>query len=1160
MIDAARLRVVVGADTGQAEKELKRFGSSLTQTAKNMGMLGTALSLGITTPLVMVGKQALTSAGNFEQSMNVLAQVTRAPASALRDLQAQALELGAVTSFSAGEAADAMLELGKAGMDATEISESIAGVLDLAAAGGVGLAQAAAVTAAALNTFGLEAGESARVANLLAAAANASAADITDLSQGLQQGGFAFAAAGQSIDDLVASLAILTNVGLTGSDAGTALKNAMMRLMAPTKEAAGLMQELGIHVYDAQGNMLPMVEIIGEFNEGLEGMTQQQRNAALETIFMSDGMKAMIPLLDSGVTGFGEMKEAVNQQGAAADVAAARMAGLSGAIEYLRGSVDSFLIGGAVPFLPMLADMTRMVADGITAFGELPAPILKASLAFAAVLAAAGPVIATIGALAGSIAFLLTPLGAVVVATAAMSAAFVAAGPEITAFGRYIAHVAEDGDTLNDWLTHLPSAVRPIAQAFGEVVLPIADFGRYLRSVAEDGDALNDWLTHLPAAIQPAAQAFGEGLITLQDLGRYLRSAVGDGDTLNDWLTRLPSAIQPATQAFGELIASFREVPALSSEMSDALLAGVRSIDFGSIRGQIVASLGLDKIDLSAVASGFSGLTEVEELIDRFVTRWTGAIGRVRDSLSGFSDMTPLNQMGAAVNSLLAVMGLIGETRWDVVGTVGPLLTGLATSLVGFAGQIVGMIDTGFIAKTLTGAAQTISTGIQKLVDPEKLGELGAALGGLAGTIVSKLGELFSTPSFGKDVGAAVGNAVVAIAEGAASLATGIANELANVNWAEFTDSTGQFVTGFISGVSGALANADYSGIGKALLDGIINAVFSILQSPARLLMGDSLTELEEYAPTRGDIGNWLKQQWNNIFGNWSFGGPGGGTGFSPFGTMGLLEIPVTPKIEPNALAELPPMPLPVEPTVLDAEAVARRDAMIANILGGQPMLQVPVEPYWEEGIGGSSALMPELQAQAEIVETVVAPGFKPVVEVEARVAWMSDADNLHLTDLQPTRAQPEAPKFDWPPLPEWTWPELPIFRWPELPVWTWPGIPRPSWLSEMVVPRPSWLGELLTWSPVVTVRQQAQTVPGQIGSNAEGTDYWRGGLTWVGERGPELVNLPRGSRVYSNEESMEMAGGIHVTVNVANINNGMDVKQVAYEVAKEIQWKTRGR
>lgn len=408
--------VIIG--TQGSEKQLQSLASTLRG-------VGTTMSAAISAPLIGVAAAGLKAAAGFEQSMNMLQVATGATEQAMQGLQDKALQLGAETSFSAGEAADAMLELAKAGMSADQTMQAIGGVMDLAAAGGVALAEAATITAAALNAFHLPASEAANVANLLAAAANASAADITDLSQGLQQGGFAFGAAGQGVDDLVASLAILTNVGLTGSDAGTALKNAMMRLMNPTKKAAELMDELGINAYDAQGNMLPFADVIDEINQGTKGMTQEQRNAALSTIFLSDGMKAFIPLLDAGKDGFLAMKEEVNKAGSASEMAEARMKGLAGAIEYIKGSIESVLIEVALPFLDFLSNTIRRVADTITQFTKLPTPIRNAVLAFLAVMAAIGPVALALGSLGGIFGALFSPITLIGLALAGLAAVWV---------------------------------------------------------------------------------------------------------------------------------------------------------------------------------------------------------------------------------------------------------------------------------------------------------------------------------------------------------------------------------------------------------------------------------------------------------------------------------------------------------------------------------------------------------------------------------------------------------------------------------------------------------------------------------------------------------------------------------------------------------------
>ena len=281
-----------------------------------------------------------------------------------------------------------------------------------------------------------------------------------------------FASNGQSIEDLTTAMALLGNNAMKGSDAGTSLKTMLMRLTAPTDEAAAAMSGLGINVYDAQGNMRDLPAIMADLQQAMYGtnevsvttsnltaeqsermeylrgiiaktqrkladyasglagvaqsendkvvatdrlnrelaaaqaefsalagvggttttmlktLTEEERNAALATIFGADAIRAVNILLSEGETGWTEMAAAVGKEGAAAEVAGARMQGFGGAMEYLKGSIDSFLISTALPFLDNLSGIVRTAADAITSLGGLPEPVRNAALAFGAVLAA----------------------------------------------------------------------------------------------------------------------------------------------------------------------------------------------------------------------------------------------------------------------------------------------------------------------------------------------------------------------------------------------------------------------------------------------------------------------------------------------------------------------------------------------------------------------------------------------------------------------------------------------------------------------------------------------------------------------------------------------------------------------------------------------------
>lgn len=316
-------------------------------------------------------KNSVGVAGDFEQTLNVLGATSGATGAQLDQVAAKAKALGAdlaLPATSAQDAAQVMLELSKAGFSVEDSMNAAKGALQLSAAAQVDAAKAAEITAGAINAFGLAATDAVRVADLLAAGANASSASMTDLSQGLQQAGFMFHAVGMPIEDLVTSLAALTNVGLTGSDAGTALKNAITRLVNPTKKAAELMEKLGFSAYDANGKMKPLTQIITDLQGAFVGMTDEQKNAALGTIFLSDGMKAMIPLLGLGASGFNDLKSKVMVAGSAADVAGAQMKGWNGAVASTQSQMETLQLIIGTLLKNALTPLLFKVADAASKF------------------------------------------------------------------------------------------------------------------------------------------------------------------------------------------------------------------------------------------------------------------------------------------------------------------------------------------------------------------------------------------------------------------------------------------------------------------------------------------------------------------------------------------------------------------------------------------------------------------------------------------------------------------------------------------------------------------------------------------------------------------------------------------------------------------------
>lgn len=381
--DAEKMAAGVESATQKASGSVNVFQSALTGAF-------TAISSAAIDMAVQAGKavagfvtDSVDIAAKFEQNQSVLQAASGATADEMKMLSDAAIALGndiTLPATSASSASEAMTELVKAGLSVEDTMKAAKGALQLATAAQVDEATAAGIVANALNTFHMEGSEAVKVADMLSAGANASSASITDLADGFKQAGFIFQASNQDADDLVTALSMLTNVGLTGSDAGTALKNAMMKLNAPTEQGAKLMEALGINVFDANGKMKPMRDIIDILNGSLKGMTDEQKNAALNTIFMSDGMKAIIPLLDAGTAGWDKMNGAVNEGGAAAKMAGAQTDGFKGAQAALANTLETLQLIIGTALLPVLTDLfNKYIIPGAQWVSSLVTQFLDAS-------------------------------------------------------------------------------------------------------------------------------------------------------------------------------------------------------------------------------------------------------------------------------------------------------------------------------------------------------------------------------------------------------------------------------------------------------------------------------------------------------------------------------------------------------------------------------------------------------------------------------------------------------------------------------------------------------------------------------------------------------------------------------------------------------------
>lgn len=376
------IRIRLLADTASFNAGLAKASKSANDTATQLekgGKKSQLLTNGLAlagTAAAALGVAAIATAANFDQSMSEVQAATHASTGDMGKLRDAAIKAGADTIYSASDAADGIEQLGKAGLNTSDIlSGGLSGALDLAASDGMAVGDAAELMASSLAQFNLRGSQATQVADALAAGAGNAQGSAKDLGMALSQSGLVANSMGITMQQTTGTLSAFANAGMIGSDAGTSLKTMLQRLASPTKTAQGVMDELGISAYDASGKFVGMSNLAGQLQKSMSGMSQEQRNAAMNTMFGADAVRAANVLYSEGQKGIEDWTAKVSDTGYASEQAAARTNNLKGDVEQLGGSFETFLItlgeGGQGPL--------RALTQGLTGFvnmlAAVPAPI-----------------------------------------------------------------------------------------------------------------------------------------------------------------------------------------------------------------------------------------------------------------------------------------------------------------------------------------------------------------------------------------------------------------------------------------------------------------------------------------------------------------------------------------------------------------------------------------------------------------------------------------------------------------------------------------------------------------------------------------------------------------------------------------------------------------
>ena len=329
-------------ETDMDSSGIKKGLSNLeTITVKGLKAAAAAIT-GTATALAGVATAAAKTGADFESQMSRVKAISGATGEEFEELKAQAIELGAETSFSALQAAEGMENLAAAGFTTTETMEAMPGLLDLAAASGEDLASSSDIAASTLRGFGLAASDAGHVADVLAENANRTNSSVAETGEAMKYVAPLARAAGLSFEETAAAIGVMANAGIQGSQAGTTLRGAISRLSKPTDDMQNAMDDLGISFYDANGKMKSLSEQVGMLKDAMSGMTDEQKNSYLVTLYGQEALSGMLALINEGPDSLSALTESYEMcDGSAKKAAETMQDNLSGAVEQLKGSAES---------------------------------------------------------------------------------------------------------------------------------------------------------------------------------------------------------------------------------------------------------------------------------------------------------------------------------------------------------------------------------------------------------------------------------------------------------------------------------------------------------------------------------------------------------------------------------------------------------------------------------------------------------------------------------------------------------------------------------------------------------------------------------------------------------------------------------------------------
>lgn len=449
------------------QNESTSMGGKLESIGSAMTSVGSSLTKSITLPLAGLGTTITAVTANFEQSMSKVAAIAGIDTMGKEfdALSEKAKEMGATTKFSASEAADAFTYMAMAGWKTEDMLDGIDGIMQLAAASGEDLATTSDIVTDALTAFGLAASDSTHFADVLAAASNNANTNVAMLGESFKYVAPVAGSLKYSSEDIAVALGLMANSGIKASQAGTELRTAITNMVKPTDAMAAVMDKYNLSITDTEGNIKPFMTVMTDLREKMGGLDEATQAAAATTLFGKEAMSGMLAIINASDEDFNKLSEAIyTADGTASKMAETMQDNLTGQLTILKSALEGLAISFGEILVPYLTKAVQWLTGVVDKFNSMDESTKRMIVTISAIAAAIGPVLLIVGKLASSIGSIVSlfsgagglsaiftaltgPIGLVLAAVAALTAAWV------TDFGNIREYTAEAFGSIRDFMS-----------------------------------------------------------------------------------------------------------------------------------------------------------------------------------------------------------------------------------------------------------------------------------------------------------------------------------------------------------------------------------------------------------------------------------------------------------------------------------------------------------------------------------------------------------------------------------------------------------------------------------------------------------------------------------------------------------------------------------